>query len=499
MEMRREKAADYLQKVGDMDFKGCWYTIKSTHDSMRIALSSVIGGLLLGFNTGVISSALPYIKNNSRHVTEDHWLQAFLVGAAAAGAFVSLTIVGRVNDRLGPKTSLLFADFLSIIGIIVSVFAMSPVALVIGRIFVGLAVGMTFVTLPLYVSEAFSSRYLGVLFCTNSLLITVGQFFSNFISLVYTEKTHPWRWMVGFAIYPTFIHLCLLQSLYECPKWYYQKGEKYLAYMVTQHTYYTFEEAKEAFLVMDLSIDAEKAVGGSLLEGNVFTKIRKAPSNILRRLLFKHIALQAAQQLAGINVVINFGPTIIQMAGTTLTRTALMLSLVPSGLNVVASIISISFVDRYRRKRMITSLFGTFICLLLLSGVLHSASVKASCGVKNVTRNGCPAADGLLDTNWYLVGDGYLIGDGQSAAILLGAYVIFYSIGLGTIPLIRRSKMRPLEHRDIRIGVTSALDWLWNFILSLLFLFFVDLLGSAGTFMLFAGFSLISLVLVVCT
>lgn len=100
-----------------------------------------------------------------------------------AGAIVGAAIGGWINDKCGRKISILIADFLFFVGAMIMAVAPAPWVIIIGRIFVGLGVGMASMTSPLYISEASPARIRGALVSTNGLLITGGQFLSYLINL----------------------------------------------------------------------------------------------------------------------------------------------------------------------------------------------------------------------------------------------------------------------------------------------------------------------------
>lgn len=126
------------------------------------------------------------------------------------------------------------------------------------------------------------------------------------------------------------------------------------------------------------SVEAEKA-DESIVGESIIAKVKGAWSNpIVRRGLYAGITVQVAQQFVGINTVMYYSPTIVQFAGFASKKTALALSLITSGLNAVGSIVSMAFVDRYGRRRlMIISMFGIISCLVVLSAMFWQASLHA--------------------------------------------------------------------------------------------------------------------------
>lgn len=106
---------------------------------------------------------------------------------AVAGAIVGAAVGGWTNDRFGRRFSILVADFLFFVGAVIMAAAPSPTLLIVGRVFVGLGVGMASMTSPLYISEASPAKVRGALVSTNGFLITGGQFLSSLINLAFTN------------------------------------------------------------------------------------------------------------------------------------------------------------------------------------------------------------------------------------------------------------------------------------------------------------------------
>ncbi|XXG66016.1 hypothetical protein AAC387_Pa05g3577 [Persea americana] len=155
-------------------FKDCFSLAWRNQYVLRLAFSAGIGGLLFGYDTGVISGALLYIRDDFKSVDRNTVLQEDSVSTAVAGAIIGAAIGGWMNDRLGRRTSLLVADFLFFVGAVVMASAPSPSVLIVGRVFVGLGVGMASMTSPLYISEASPAKIRGALVSTNGFLVTVG-------------------------------------------------------------------------------------------------------------------------------------------------------------------------------------------------------------------------------------------------------------------------------------------------------------------------------------
>ncbi|KAG8637449.1 hypothetical protein MANES_15G123867v8 [Manihot esculenta] len=415
-----------------------------------------------------------------------------------------------------------------------------PALLIVGRVFVGLGVGMASMTAPLYISEASPAKIRGALVSTNGFLITGGQFLSYLINLAFTEAPGTWRWMLGVAGVPALLQFILMLMLPESPRWLYRKGREEEAKAILRKIYPADEVETE---IRDLKTSVEKEIDeeGSSEKINL---IKLCKTRTVRRGLIAGVGLQVFQQFVGINTVMYYSPTIVQLAGFASNQTALLLSLITSGLNALGSIVSIYFIDRTGRKKLlIFSLVGVILSLGLLSGIFHETTthsplVKAAEGrYGNYT---CPdyslatnaawdcmdclkathpdcgfcasASDKLLpgvclisnDTvkdlchgdhrEWYTRGCPSKYG--WVALIGLALYIIFFSPGMGTVPWIVNSEIYPLRFRGVCGGIAATANWVSNLIVAQSFLSLTQAIGTSWTFLIFGVISVVALLFV---
>ncbi|VAH30610.1 unnamed protein product [Triticum turgidum subsp. durum] len=510
---------------------------------LRLAFSAGIGGLLFGYDTGVISGALLYIRDDFRSVDKNTWLQEMIVSMAVAGAIIGAAVGGWANDRFGRRTSILVADLLFFAGAVVMASATGPVQLVVGRVFVGLGVGMASMTAPLYISEASPARIRGALVSTNGFLITGGQFLSYLINLAFTKALGTWRWMLGVAGLPAVFQFVLMLFLPESPRWLYRKGKVEEAEAILRKIYMAEEEVTREMQELKESVEAEARERGSS-ERVSLTALVKTPT--VRRALVAGVGLQVFQQLVGINTVMYYSPSIVQLAGFASNQTALALSLVTSGLNALGSIVSIYFIDRTgRRKLLVISLVGVIASLALLSAVFHETTthspavgsaetrhfdgsltcpdyrtsssgwdctrcLKASstecgfcasgagskllpgaCLLSNATVRDACHGEGRL---WYTRGCPSRYG--WLAMVGLALYIAFFSPGMGTVPWIVNSEIYPLRHRGVCGGVAATANWVSNLVVAQSFLTLTEAIGPAWTFLIFGCLSVAALAFV---
>ncbi|KAK4592034.1 hypothetical protein RGQ29_016495 [Quercus rubra] len=530
-----------IAPVNKTEFTELFRTIWKTPYILRLAMTAGIGGLLFGYDTAVISGALLYIRDDFKSVDKHTWLQELIVSTSVAAAIIGAAIGAWMNDSLGRKKAILTADVLFFIGSLVMAVAPFPSIVVIGRILVGLGVGMTSMTSPLYISETSPAQIRGALISMNGFLLTFGQFLSYLINLGFTKVPGTWRWMLGVAGIPPIVQFFLMLLLPESPRWLYKQGKVKQATEVLGKIYPIDEVGKE-LEQLKASIEAAEADEASI-GNNFFTKFRSAMKNIeVRRALYAGVAVQVVQQFVGINSVMYYGASIMQLAGFASKAVALALSLITTGLNAVGSIISMLFMDRQgRRRMMIVSLVFIIIGLVVLSTVFYQSSQHAP-GIDNYNsshfgnNSNCTAYISAPDTSrWNCMtclkqkcgfcaseGDKFQPGSclanekaignmctqqhrvwydegcpsklGLFAVLLLGFYIIVYSLGMGTGPWIVNAEIYPLKYRGFGGGVAAMSNWTANLIVSMNFLSLTEALGSWGTFLLFAGFSFLGLI-----
>ncbi|KAJ8770525.1 hypothetical protein K2173_018016 [Erythroxylum novogranatense] len=525
------------------EFSECWRTVWRTPYIMRLALSAGIGGLLFGYDTGVISGALLYIREDFDSVNRKTWLQETIVSMAVAGAIVGAAIGGYINDRFGRRKAIMCADVVFFFGAIVMAVSPAPWVIIIGRLLVGLGVGMASMTSPLYISESSPARIRGALVSTNGLLITGGQFLSYLINLAFTKTRGTWRWMLGVAGVPPFIQFLLMLTLPESPRWLFRQGRTEEARSVLERIY-PAEQVEVEMTALASSVEAEKADEAALGD-DIISKLKNAFGNtVVRRGLYAGVTVQVAQQFVGINTVMYYAPTIVQFAGFASKSVALALSLITSGLNALGTIISMFFVDRYgRRKLMLISMVGIIIFLVSLSTVFMEASIHApkvsaietshfggngTCAkylsTPDVSKWNCMSclkaqcafcADGQnqLNPGACLVSNknmrGICHGEnrvyfdngcpsrvGFLAVVFLALYIVTYAPGIGTIPWIVNSEIYPLRYRGLGGGIAAVANWTSNLIVSQSYLSLTKALGAGGTFFLFAAFTFIGLLFI---
>ncbi|XP_015942362.1 inositol transporter 1 [Arachis duranensis] len=419
-----------------------------------------IGGLLFGYDTGVISGALLYIKDDFEQVKQSNFLQETIVSMAVAGAILGAAAGGWINDAYGRKRATLTADIIFTVGAVVMAFAPDPYILIIGRLLVGLGVGVASVTAPVYIAELSPSEIRGSLVSTNVLMITGGQFLSYLINLAFTQVPGTWRWMLGVSGVPAVIQFCLMLFLPESPRWLFIKNREKEAIDVLANIY---DVARLEDEIASLSVQSEEEDLHKRKDIRFWDVFK---SKEIRLAFLAGGGLQAFQQFTGINTVMYYSPTIVQMAGFRSNELALLLSLIVAGLNACGTILGIYLIDHAgRRKLSLYSLAGVIVSLIILSiSFFKQSSENALYG-------------------WL-------------AVLGLALYIAFFSPGMGTVPWTVNSEIYPEQYRGICGGMSATVNWVSNLIVAESFLSVAQGAGTGPTFLIIAGIAVLAFLFV---
>lgn len=187
---------------------------------VRLVAVAAIGGFLFGYDTGVISGAQLYFVDDFPDITDPQ--RSLIVSLALAGAAVGSLFSGTASDRWGRKKIILFSDVLFTIGALIMAFAPTIPILMLGRVIVGLGVGMAAQIVPLYLSEMAPIEIRGKVIAFNNAMICFAQLFS--VSLAFLLAPN-WRLMLGLAGVPSTLQFIGMLFLPESPRWLGKTGD----------------------------------------------------------------------------------------------------------------------------------------------------------------------------------------------------------------------------------------------------------------------------------
>jgi sugar porter (SP) family MFS transporter len=393
-----------------------------------IAGIAATGGLLFGFDTGVISGALPFLKQSWNLPSgEVEWITtAALVGAVFGAAFS-----GRVTDIYGRKKIILLTSVIFAIGSILTGAATSPIILAWGRVVLGIAIGISSFTVPLYIAEISPTKIRGAVVSSFQLMITIGIVASYFSDLAFADEANPysWRWMFYVGVFPALILFGGMFFLPETPRFLIGIGKEAEGRKVLEKLEEPAFVQEAIFRIKEDIAKGKEAAGWSELF-----------KPWLKTSLLIAIGIMFVQQFVGINTVIYYAPTIFLIAGFQGAKAAIAATVSVGIVNVLSTVLSMALIDKLgRRKLYFIGLIGMTIALIAMGS---SFLLKDSLG------------DSL---KWVTVG-----------SVLI--YIVFFAISLGPLGWLLISEIFPLKVRGIGMSIGSLSNWLFNAIVSFTFL-----------------------------
>ena len=264
------------------------------------AAFAALGGLLFGYDTGVISGALIFIQK-SFGLTVLH--QGVVVSVVLVGAALGALVGGKLSDRIGRRMTLLLTSLIFIAGAILCAIASSENMLIVGRGIVGLGIGLSSTTVPVYISEVSPAKARGWQVSLFQLAITVGILVAYLVDYAFAAS-EQWRWMLGLAVVPGAMLGLGMLYMPETPRWLAKTGKIDTARKVLKRIRGTENvEGEMKEIETTLAASSSHASWFDLLKPGV------------RAALIIGIGLAFFQQVTGINTVIYYAPNIIHSAG----------------------------------------------------------------------------------------------------------------------------------------------------------------------------------------
>lgn len=423
-------------------------TIKPDHFFIFISAIAALAGILFGYDTGVISGAILFINDEFKLSPQ---MNGVVVGAVLFGALLGAIVSGRLTDYLGRKKLLIADALVFVVGSLLTAFAISISELIIGRIIVGLAIGVASYVAPLYIAEIAPMKYRGALVSLNQLAITIGILLSYVVDYVFAPHAQ-WRWMFASGVVPAVVLFLGLLYLPDSPRWMCMRGkfDKALAVLKRIHG-------------MDTAEQELKEIGVSLNHQRASWKMLFEP--FVRSTLVIGIGLAIIQQITGINTIIYYAPTIFKMAGFASSTGAILATMGVGVVFVLFTIIVLPLIDTIgRRPLLITGLLGMALSLFMLSWAFEPHQQ-------------------LYLVKWIAM-----------ASMLL--YIACFAFSLGPIMWLMISEIYPLRVRGLGSSFATAANWGSNMIVALTFLSLVEFFGAHTTFIIYAVISLLSLLFV---
>jgi SP family galactose:H+ symporter-like MFS transporter len=410
----------------------------------------LMAGLLFGYDQGVISGAL---KGIDQRFALGPLLTEVVTSWVTLGALFGSLIGGELADRLGRKKAVLCAGGLFTLGALIQALAPDTMVLVVGRLVVGLGVGVAAVAAPLYGAEMAPAAWRGRFVSAYQLAITLGIFIAYLIDQELAASDH-WRIMLGISVVPGLLLIVVMVMAPESARWLAKRGKRDAALNVLRR----IDPGADSGAALNAIEKGLRAEAPSAAWSAVFAAAWRKP-------LFIAAGLAVFQQITGINAIIYYADDIFAKAGFTSPEAQTQATTWAIGaVNVVATLIAIAFIDRLGRRP------------LLLAGLIGMGVSLAVAG----------AAFFMLATPHAGTASAHVAGIATLIALI--AFIISFAFSLGPVVWTLINEIFPGEIRGRAVAFATALNWGAAFLVSEFFLSLVNLIGEAQTFWLFALF-----------
>lgn len=416
--------------------------------AVMIGLLGALAGLMFGLDIGVISGAEQFIKADFgiSDLMLEHIVSWMMLGAAA-GAVAG----GWMAKSLGRKRSLLVGSLIFVVASILCGAAWSVMALLIGRLILGVSIGILSFTAPIYLAEIAPENIRGSMVSFYQLMITIGIFVAYLSDLAFSYSGN-WHWMLGIIAIPGALFFLGIFSLPDSPRWLMMRGRK--------------EEATKVLLRLrgnpKIVEQEEQEIAAQLRIPQHGWHMFLQNKNF-RRSVGLGVLLQIVQQFTGMNVVMYYAPIIFQDMGY--QKEAQMVFTAIVGLtNVLATFIAIWLVDKWGRKPILYTGFSVMaIGMAVVGGMMH---LGITTHVEQIF----------------------------TVAMLL-LFIVGFAMSAGPLIWILCSEVQPINGRDFGIALSTLTNWVANFVVGVTFLTLLNNFGHAQTFWLYAGFNVLFLVI----
>jgi SP family xylose:H+ symportor-like MFS transporter len=394
---------------------------------LLITAVSALGGLLFGYDTGVINGAQFYL---SKHFDLDAGMKGWVVGCALLGCLVGAIAAGPLSIKFGRKYSLIISAVLFSISAfgsgLPSIFPESLSLLVVFRIIGGLGIGIASMNAPLYIAEIAPSHIRGKMVTYYQLAIVVGFFIvflaTYFIGNNLSEEDNiafGWKHMFWSELIPSGLFLILLFFVPKSPRWLALKGKDSDALTILTKIHGANQAHKEI-----------EQIKGSLKTNDTSIKVNYF-SKIILGIIVIGTTLSILQQFTGINAVLYYGADIFEKALGFGKEDILAQQILLAFINLVFTFVAMYTVDKFGRKPLLyIGSIGMIIGFLLLGITLQQQAV------------------GFLSLLGVLI------------------FIASFALSMGPVVWVLLSEMFPNKIRSVAMSVAVAAQWAANYVVS---------------------------------
>jgi sugar porter (SP) family MFS transporter len=416
----------------------------------RISFIAALGGVLYGYDMGIIAAAVIFVRRSFALST---FMEELVVSIVLVGAMAGALVGGAVADRIGRRATLVWAGAIFIAGSVVAPLSPDVVTLIIARAIIGIGIGFTSVTAPVYVSELAPPQSRGMQIGLYQFALTLGIALADLVGY-WLAKEEAWRAMFAIAAIPTLFFLGVILTVPESPRWLFAHSRE--------------KEAESVLLKYTDSAGAQQFLA-DIREGlktQIEQRWKALFTPAVRRSVFIACGFTVLQQVTGINTIIYYGPQIFELAGIASHSSSILATLLVAVVNVIATVIGIMLVDKVGRKPLLyVGVGGMTIALFTLAFAFsHQTGSGGSVGFIAI---GC-----------------------------LVLYIACFAFSMGAIAWILVSEVFPLRVRGRGVALATLGSGVANFAVSLTFLSMIKTVGSSSTFAIYGVLSIVTLLFI---
>ncbi|KAL9980903.1 hypothetical protein ACROYT_G009544 [Oculina patagonica] len=466
-----------------------------------------LGGILFGYDIGIVSGAILQLRTEFQL---DCTKQEMVVSSMLMGAVLASLTGGFIVDFIGRRLAIVINSVVFIVGAIILALAPSFTILIVGRFIVGFGVSLSAIAECIYISEIAPAKWRGLLVSINEVGICTGLLLAYSVNVLFIDLPNGWRYMFGLSAIPAFVQGIGMFFLPHSPRWLIVNGQDDKACRMIQKLQWSGDPYEELTRIKS----------GLRVEYHYkFTDLLSSMDNMRSR-MFVGGGLVFFQQFTGQPTVIYYASTIFQALGFQSGEKATLASLGIGIAKLVATIISLSFVDKGGRRRFL--LIGVSIMavsILTLGIIAHYLSLghpARKCHFNTTTplhvqSSNLPSSFSaphfptttassypFTNSTLLLVNSTGSVNHTEPTVtsannglryLALSALVLFvgaYSFSFGPVSWLLLSEIFPAGIKGRAFSIVTVLNWGTNLLVSLTFLDMLSSIGSSTTFIFYA-------------
>eukprot|EP00199_Chlamydomonas_sp_CCMP681_P000932 CAMPEP_0119105134 /NCGR_PEP_ID=MMETSP1180-20130426/3181_1 /TAXON_ID=3052 ORGANISM="Chlamydomonas cf sp, Strain CCMP681" /NCGR_SAMPLE_ID=MMETSP1180 /ASSEMBLY_ACC=CAM_ASM_000741 /LENGTH=526 /DNA_ID=CAMNT_0007090117 /DNA_START=128 /DNA_END=1708 /DNA_ORIENTATION=+ len=439
------------------------------------AFVAACGGMIFGWDIGVTGGVetfdswklrfFPHLLDISPETSiyckyNDALLQLFTSSLFLAGAFSAL-VGGWSTKKYGRRFTIVVGGIFFLIGTILQSTSYALAQLIIGRVVLGVGVGLVNQAVPMYLSEMAPFQYRGALNVMFQLMTTIGIFVAQLVNYKMTTVAGDWNWRISVGVVgaPALVMTIGTWLLNDSPSGMVERG--------------LFAEAKAELSKIrgceDVEAEYQDMVDSAMATGAVKNPWKSIAKRRYLPQLVIAVCMPAFQQLSGINSIMFYAPQIFETLGHG-NESALLNTVIMGAVNVGSTFVAIAFVDYFGRKALLLEGGGQMIIALFSTGAVLGAGF-----------------------NKY----GAALPDSWAAAVLflICLFVSAFAWSWGPLAWLVPTEIQPLETRSAGMAITTSINFLFTFFIGQAFQSM--LCGMEfGVFMFFGGWVIIMTIFV---